>query len=159
MTHPHAGRTVPTPRELAAWRAHLETFEQARARIEAALHRDSGLSSGDYTVMLALGEAPEHAMRSSDLAAHIGWERSRLSGQLGRMERRGLIRREACAEDARGSRTVLTAAGARAFRDATVPHLRAIRAVFVDAFTPAELTRIHEDADTLRAHLDRLGPR
>ena len=33
-------------------------------------------------------------MRSSELAAHIGWERSRLSHHLGRMERRDLIRRQ-----------------------------------------------------------------
>jgi DNA-binding MarR family transcriptional regulator len=102
-------RPVPTHDELAAWRAHVEIFEIARARIEARLHEDSRLSGGDYRVLLALSEAEGQAMRSSELAAHIEWERSRLSGHLGRMERRGLVRREPCAEDARGSRVVGTA--------------------------------------------------
>lgn len=159
MTAEPPVRTVPTPQELAVWRAHLETFEQVRARIEAALHRDSGLSSGDYAVLLALSEAPEHTMRSSSLAAHIGWERSRVSGQLGRMERRGLLRREPCAEDARGSQVVLTSEGSRAFRDATVPHLRAIRSAFVDALSPEQLAQLSACTDSLRTHLDTLDHR
>ena len=77
-------------------------------------------------------------MRSSELAAGIGWERSRLSHHLGRMERRGLVRREECATDNRGAEVVLSTAGAEAFRAATVPHLRAVRELFVDALTPEQ---------------------
>lgn len=148
------GRRLPTREELAIWRAHIETFEIVRARIEARLHEDSQLSSGDYRVLLALNEAAGKSLRSSDLAAHIEWERSRLSGQLGRMEKRGLVRREPCAEDARGARVVLTDEGARAFGASTAPHLKAIKEVFVDAFTPAQLTQLGEAAAAMRSHLD-----
>ncbi|CAM3435767.1 MarR family winged helix-turn-helix transcriptional regulator [Occultella aeris] len=147
-------RSVPTSEELAIWRAHVETFEIVRARIEARLHQDSQLSSGDYRVLLALSEADGTAMRSSELAAQIEWERSRLSGQLGRMEHRGLLRRESCSEDARGARVVLTEEGARAFRASTLPHLRAIKEVFVDAFTPQQLTQLGEAAAAMRSHLN-----
>ncbi|MDF2825012.1 MAG: MarR family protein [Mycobacterium sp.] len=148
------GRRLPTRDELAVWRAHIETFEMVRARVEARLHQDSQLSSGDYRVLLALNEAPDKAMRSSELAAQIEWERSRLSGQLGRMEKRGLLRREPCAEDARGARVVLTDEGARAFGSSTAPHLKAIKELFVDAFTPAQLAHLGEAARALRSHLD-----
>jgi DNA-binding MarR family transcriptional regulator len=104
-------------------------------------------------VLLALSEATGNALRSSELAAHIDWERSRLSGQLGRMEKRGLVRREPCAEDARGARVVLTDEGARAFRASTVPHLKAIKEVFVDAFTPEQLAQLGEAATAMRHHL------
>lgn len=147
------GRRLPTKEELAVWRAHIETFEIVRARIEARLHQDSHLSSGDYRVLLALTEATGQTLRSSELAAHIEWERSRLSGQLGRMEKRGLVRREPCAEDARGARVVLTDEGARAFRASTVPHLKAIKEVFVDAFTPEQLAQLGEAATAMRHHL------
>jgi DNA-binding MarR family transcriptional regulator len=148
------GRRLPTRDELAIWRAHIETFEILRARIEARLHQDSRLSSGDYRVLLALDEATGRALRSSELAAHIEWERSRLSAQLGRMEKRGLIRREPCAEDARGARVVLTDEGARAFSAGTAPHLKAIKELFVDAFTPAQLTQLGEAAAAMRSHLE-----
>ncbi|WP_265523189.1 MarR family winged helix-turn-helix transcriptional regulator [Oerskovia flava] len=151
-------RRVPTRDELAIWRAHLETFEIVRARIEARLHQDSQLSSGDYRVLLALSEADGRALRSSALADLIGWERSRLSGQLGRMEKRGLVRREPCEEDARGSRVSLTDEGARAFGASTLPHFQAIKEVFVDAFTPEQLAHLGEAAAAMRRHLDLDGP-
>jgi len=146
-------RRLPNADELAIWRAHIETFEIVRARIDARLHHDSHLSSGDYRILLALSEADGTALRSSELAAHIEWERSRLSGHLGRMEKRGLVRREPCAEDARGARVVLTDDGARAFRASTVPHLRAVKEVFVDALSPAQLTALGEAAAAMRRHL------
>ncbi|MBQ1049185.1 MarR family transcriptional regulator [Micromonospora sp. C51] len=146
-------RRLPTSEELAIWRAHIETFEIVRSRIESRLHQDSQLSSGDYRVLLALNEAQGKALRSSELANQIGWERSRLSGQLGRMEKRGLVRREPCEEDARGSRVLLTEDGERAFRASTFPHLQAIKEVFVDAFTPAQLAHLAEAATAMRRHL------
>lgn len=144
---------LPSRDALDAWRSHTETFDIVRTRVEARLHRDSQLSSGDYRVLLALSEAPGNSLRSSDLAAHIEWERSRLSGHLGRMERRGLVRREPCIEDARGSQVVLAEEGARAFRASTIPHLQAIKETFVDAFTSDELARLNELTAVLREHL------
>ncbi|MER2135524.1 MAG: MarR family transcriptional regulator [Arthrobacter sp.] len=102
------------------------------------MRRDSGLSDGEYRVLLTLSEAEGKAMRSSQLAAQLEWERSRLSGQLGRMEKRGLLRREPSPEDARGSLVFLTDEGARAFRGSTLPHLAAIKEIFIDAFTPEQ---------------------
>ncbi|MER1995362.1 MAG: MarR family transcriptional regulator [Arthrobacter sp.] len=144
---------LPTSREFAMWRAHLEAVETASSRIESRMRRDSGLSGGDYRVLLALSEAEGKSMRSSQLAAQLEWERSRLSGQLGRMEKRGLLRREPSPEDARGSLVLLTDEGARAFRGSTLPHLAAIKELFVDAFTPQQLANLEDAAAALRTHL------
>lgn len=144
---------LPTSEELAIWREYIETSEIVRARIEAQLHHDSQLSNGDYKVLLALSEAEGKALRASELAAQIEWERSRLSGQLGRMEKRGLIRREPCEEDARGSDVSLTDEGARAFRGSTLPHLEAVKEIFVDAFTSEQLAHLGEAATAMREHL------
>lgn len=137
--------------ELRVWRSFLETSEALKSELAQRLQEDAGLSSGDYTVLLALSEAEGRRLRSSELAAHVGWERSRLSHHLGRMERRGLIGREDCATDQRGAEVVLAAAGARAFRRATAPHLRAIRELFVDALTPEQLRVLDEVSTALRA--------
>ncbi|MEU4421065.1 MarR family transcriptional regulator [Actinoplanes sp. NPDC024001] len=146
-------RNLPTRDELRTWREFVETTEALRGHLTARLQRDTGLSPGDYAVLLALSEAPGTRLRSSELATLIGWERSRLSHHLARMERRQLIRREECATDNRGAEVVLSETGAEAFRAATVPHLRAIRELFVDALTPEQLTAAGEIAAALRAHL------
>ncbi|WP_158847536.1 MarR family winged helix-turn-helix transcriptional regulator [Saccharothrix deserti] len=154
-TRPRPRRQLPTADELRIWRDFIETAEALRSELASRLQSESSLSPGDYAVMLALSEAPGRRMRSSDLAATIGWERSRLSHHLGRMERRGLIRREECATDSRGAEVVLDPTGAEAFRGATVPHLRAVRELFVDALTSEQLLAAAEVAGAIRA---RLGP-
>ncbi|MEH0930177.1 MarR family winged helix-turn-helix transcriptional regulator [Micromonospora sp. CPCC 205558] len=151
------GRQLPSADELRIWRDFIETTSALGSRLESRLQNDSSLSTGDYAVLLALSEAQGQAMRSSELASHIGWERSRLSHHLGRMERRGLIRRQECATVPRGSEVLLTAAGAEAFRGATFPHLRAIREFFVDALTPDQIAAAGEIAAALRARLDVLA--
>ena len=69
------------------------------------------------------------------------------------MEKRGLLRREPSPEDARGSVVFLTEEGARAFRASTLPHLAAIKELFVDAFTPQQLANLEDAAAALRTHL------
>jgi DNA-binding MarR family transcriptional regulator len=148
-------RKLPTRNELRTWREFIETTEVLRSVLAARLTSDTGLSPGDYAVLLALSEAPDSRMRSSQLATRIGWERSRLSHHLGRMQRRQLIQREECTTDNRGAEVVLEPAGAEAFHGATVPHLRAVRELFVDALTTDQLTAAGEIAAALRAHLSR----
>lgn len=152
-----SNRLSPTVDELHAWRMFIETADELRTLLGARLQSESGLSTGDYAVLLALSEASGHQLRSSDLATHVGWERSRLSHHLGRMETRGLIRRDDCATDSRGAEIVLTDAGAAAFRKANGPHLHAIREVFVDALTPEQVVAAGEIAGALRAHLGLRG--
>jgi DNA-binding MarR family transcriptional regulator len=147
------GRQLPTAEQLRIWRDFIETAEALRSELAARLQNDSSLSPGDYAVLLALREAQGQRMRSSELAADICWERSRLSHHLRRMEPRGLIRREECATDNRGAEVVLTPAGAEAFRRATVPHLRAVRELFVDALTSDQLLAAREVAGALRTRL------
>ena len=146
-------RHAPTADQLRVWRAFTETSEQIRSILGARLQAESGISSADYGVLLALSEADAKRMRSSDLALHIDWERSRLSHHLGRMESRGLIRREKCATDSRGSDVVLTEEGASLFRKSSAPHLRAVHETFVQALTPELLAQVDAVNDALRAHL------
>ncbi|MEV6495716.1 MarR family transcriptional regulator [Actinoplanes sp. NPDC051633] len=146
-------RRLPTRHELAMWREFIEAAELLRTAVAARLHGDTGLSMGDYTVLLALTEADGGRYRSSDLATAIGWERSRLSHHLGRMERRGLIRREHCTADSRGAEIVLEPHGRQAFHAATAPHLRAVRELFVDALTAEQVRAAGDVASALRTHL------
>jgi len=151
-------RTTPTRDELRVWRDYIETAEALRARLASRLQSESSLSAGDYQVLLALSEAEGRTLRSSELASLVGWERSRLSHHLGRMEKRGLIGRASCADVAHGVDVTATDAGLEAFRAGSVPHLRAVRELFLDALSPEQLEHVAELTDALRRHLDLPDP-
>jgi DNA-binding MarR family transcriptional regulator len=149
-------RRSPTVEDLATWRAFIETSERLRSAIGSRLQADSGLSTGDYAVLLSLSEAVDHRVRSSELAAAVRWERSRLSHHLGRMEQRELIRRDECATDSRGAEVALTAAGAAAFRRASAPHLHAIQELFVGALTTDQLALLGSVTNAISERLDEV---
>ncbi|MCS5723679.1 MarR family winged helix-turn-helix transcriptional regulator [Herbiconiux sp. CPCC 203407] len=144
----------PNAAELAVWRTYIETAEEVRRTLASAFQETSGISPGDYSVMLALSEAPGRTLRSSDVATVMGWERSRLSHHIRRMEERGLVLRGPVGGDARGAAVSLTEVGARTFRSSSAAHLRLVREVFVDAFTPEQLATLHALTTALRTHLD-----
>lgn len=148
-------RSSPTSAELRAWRLFIETSEQVRNVVAGRLQEESALSTGDYGVLLALSESPERRLRSSQLADAIGWERSRLSHHLGRMERRDLVRRESVPGDSRGAEVVLTALGAQLFRAGSAPHLRAIQEIFVRALSPEQLAAVEDAMLSLSEHLEQ----
>ncbi|MDO8147718.1 MULTISPECIES: MarR family winged helix-turn-helix transcriptional regulator [unclassified Isoptericola] len=153
-------RHAPTAQQLATWRAFIETTELLRSRLGARLQSESGMSLQDYSVLLALREAPARNLRSSELADAVGWERSRLSHHVGRMERRGLVERKGPADGGWGSCVHLTDAGADVFRRASVGHLQAVSELFIDALSPAQLDAAGEIAQALSARLaDTGGPR
>jgi DNA-binding MarR family transcriptional regulator len=156
----HSGgsaRQSPTPDELAVWREYVETAEAIRQALAAGLQATSGVSPGDYAVLLALSESDGHRLRSSVLAEGIGWERSRLSHHLGRMESRGLIRRRKSGNDSRGAEVELTDDGARTFRASSAPHLRLVRRYFIDAIAPEDLETVGRVAKSLRRHLKEVA--
>lgn len=141
-------------RELRAWRS-LQ-FMQMRLEGELArqLAADSGLSYPDYLVLVALTDRPDGRMRLFELAADLGWEKSRLSHQVGRMAGRGLVAKEKCDSDRRGAFVVVTRQGRSVIEAAAPGHVDAVRRLFVDRLTPAQLDAIGDAAEVVLAALD-----
>jgi DNA-binding MarR family transcriptional regulator len=152
-------RRLPTKQELGVWRDYIETAEALRSKLADQLQANFGLSSGDYQVLLTLSEAPDNRLRSTELAVKMGWEKSRLSHHLSRMERRNLISRQDCADDNRGAWIVHTKEGEQAFQNSTVPHLMAIREIFVEALSPEEISQMDALTRKLRSKLDEANGR
>jgi len=106
--------------------------------INRQLQRDSGLSLSDYHVLNALSNAPEQKLQVTDLAALIGWERSRLSHHLRRLSERGLTKRVQSTEDGRATDAVLTKKGMDAMVDAAPGHAMLVEKLFFEPL-PDEL--------------------
>lgn len=136
-----AGSAAPwlSDDEEAAWRA----FRRMTIAVQAGVVRDlasSGLSEPDYEVLSTLVEAPETTSTLHAQAEKMGWSRSRLSRHAGRMEARGLIRRDPDPADGRGCLLVLTSLGRDALRAATGLHLESVRRRFADRLTARDLS-------------------
>lgn len=126
-------------REQQAWRAFLDVRRELMAELNRQLTRDAGLSGADYELLVPLSEAPEGRLRPRDLCRQVLWDRSRLSHQLRRMQERGLVVREECGTDGRGTFIVLTDHGLRAIESAAPDHVRCVRRFFFDALQPGEV--------------------
>jgi DNA-binding MarR family transcriptional regulator len=116
-----------TEEEQLAWRGLLQMTSQLNARMNRQLQDDYGLSLTDYEVLVVLSEAPEGRRRVFELADALAWEQSRVSHQLARMQRRGLVAREECPTDARGAFAVLTGTGRAAIERAAPAHVEMVR--------------------------------
>jgi DNA-binding MarR family transcriptional regulator len=111
------------------------------AQLNRELERDSGLSEPDYDVLSNLSEQPGRRMRARELGARLQWSSSRLTHHIKRMERRGLVRREECADDARGADVELTDAGLASIESAAPAHVASVRRHFIDHLAPPVVDR------------------
>ena len=101
------------------------------AELNRRLVEVSGLTLADYEVLVHLSEASDQRLRSFELADAMQWERSRLTHHLTRMTKRGLVVRELCEDDGRGSFVVVTPAGRRVLRRAAPNHAADVQELFV----------------------------
>ncbi|KFF98336.1 MarR family transcriptional regulator [Streptomyces scabiei] len=128
-----------TPEEQDAWRSVVRMQEKLGGRLSRCLQSESRLSAADYAVLFNLTEASGGRMRHVDLARCLEWEKSRMSHQISRMVKRGLVAREGCPEDGRGAFVVITPVGREVIAAAAPLHMEAVRRLFVDLLVPEEL--------------------
>jgi DNA-binding MarR family transcriptional regulator len=89
-----------------------------------------------------LTDAPDGRCRVFEIASALAWEQSRVSHQLARMQRRGLVARQDCPSDARGAFVVLTETGRAAIERAAPAHVETVRRLVFDGITSGELAAL-----------------
>lgn len=144
-------------REERTWRALQFMQMRLEGELAGQLAADSGLSYPDYLVLVALTDREGGRMRLFELAATLGWEKSRASHHVGRMVERGLLKKEKCDADRRGAYVVVTARGRREIEAAAPGHVAAVRRLFVDQLTPEQIEVIGDAAEKILAAIDGDG--
>src|ERR1700753_1331193 len=124
--------------EQRVWRTYLRMSSLLPAALNRQLQQDCGLTLPEYEVLVQLSEAPERRLRPFQVCEALNWEQSRLSHQLSRMEKRGLVAREECAADGRGAEVILRTDGADSIRSAAPGHVAAVREVMFGRLTDDE---------------------
>jgi DNA-binding MarR family transcriptional regulator len=141
-------------REAHLWRSWLRLNQELAGVLADQINRDGGLSAADYAVLVPLSESRDGMLRFRDLGREILWDRSRLSHHLRRMEQRGLVAREECADDARGAMVRMTAAGQAAIKATAPGHVAATRRHVFDLLSDKEMDVLITVFDRLLANLD-----
>jgi DNA-binding MarR family transcriptional regulator len=131
-----------SPAELGAWRGFLRVHAALAKQLDAELaaHHDLPLSS--YEVLITLQASPARRCRMAELADRVLLSRSGTTRLVDRLEREGLLVRDTCSDDGRGTYAVLTDAGADLLERARPTHLTGVRERFVRHFSDAELSTL-----------------
>jgi DNA-binding MarR family transcriptional regulator len=135
-----------------AWIGLLETHKRLTRALDAELEAQHGLSLRALEVLGRLAAADGHCRRLSVLAAESGLSLSRISRVVDALERRELVHRKPCSEDARAVEAHLSEAGLTLARAGQATHFASVNARFFAQLAPEELT-------TLAAVFGRFAPR
>jgi DNA-binding MarR family transcriptional regulator len=147
----------PSDLELGAWRALLRAHAGVARQLESDLVAGHGLSLADFDVLDRLRAAPGGRLRMSELAAAVLLSRSGLTRLVDRLQREGLVCRQSCTSDARGTYTVVTETGLRRLRGASRTHLTAVRIQVGGRLSLTELAELHRLLSRLAADEARLA--
>jgi MarR family transcriptional regulator, 2-MHQ and catechol-resistance regulon repressor len=123
-----------------------------RFAVQLDQHR---LSAVEFEVLMRLARTPGRRLRMSDLAAQTSLSTSGVTRVVDRMDREGLIERQACSTDRRSSYAVITDAGLKRLDGVLPGHLDLIERWLVGPLTPAQLEAF---LDALRALRDAVNP-
>src|SRR5215475_3791201 len=82
-----------SPRELRIWYAFRMMGEDVLARVDRDIAQATGISGPDFAVLSRLAAIGKGQMRQQELAEALGWDKSRLSHHLTRMQERALVER------------------------------------------------------------------
>jgi DNA-binding MarR family transcriptional regulator len=131
-----------TDSEQAAWRTLISTTTGLLATLDNELQGAHGLSLGEYEVLVRLSEAPGQSLRMTDLAASLHLSPSGMTRRIDALVKTGVVERQQCPTDRRGSNAVLTAEGMKRLRSAAPTHVEGVRRHFVDRLSERQLANL-----------------
>ena len=131
------------------WRAFLEATVRINVQLSESLKARTGLTLDDYEVLVHLSEADPQRIRMTELSSRLLHSQSRLSQRVDRLAKRGLVRREKCSEDGRGTFAVLSDEGLRILTEAAPDHVRDVRSSLVGLIEESERAVVVEVLERL----------
>ncbi|MBX7143708.1 MAG: MarR family transcriptional regulator [Oligoflexia bacterium] len=149
---------------LLAWAALYVTQGLAVKRIQKDLEAKGCLALDDYEVLLVTSRCPDQRIRLSSLAESTIFTKSGITRVVNRLEESGLLRREGCPNDKRGSFAILTAAGKEALKSAWRVYSRSILTILSPSLTATEARELRCLLEKILCHLRNdtlvpIGPR
>ena len=145
-----------TDDEQRSWRAWIATSLLLNDRLNRDMQEQHDLTLADYEILVRLSDAPERRLRMSELAHATLSSRSRLSHQIDRMVKAGLVDREQCTDDRRGAFAIMTDHGWKTLVKAAPDHVGSVRTHLVDQLSAKEFEALGAACNKVAHHLTDL---
>ena len=131
-----------------------EAYTGLTARF-ASQFEEHRLSAVEFEVLMRLARSPGRRLRMTDLAGQTTLSTSGVTRVVDRMDREGLVCREACPSDRRSSYAVITDAGRQRLDEVLPGHLALVQQWFIGQLSPDQLAGM---LDSLRTIRDAVNP-
>ena len=136
-----------------AWRAFHKIGTSLLPHLGRQITNHSGISGAEYVVLVALSELEVPSVNLNRLANGLGWEISRMSHQISRMEETGLVKKSRNADDSRCFDVSITAKG-RKIAEAAIPlQSKEINHCFSQVLTQAQMKSLIEISEAISNHM------
>ncbi len=139
---------------IAAWRSFITVQARLLEQIDRELLAAGCIPLHWYDVLVELVEAPEHRLRLAELARKVVLSRSGVTRLVDKLEKAGLLTREASPEDGRGAYAVLTDAGLAALRQAWPVYARGIQQGFAQHLSKDDAKHLTDLFERMLASLN-----
>ena len=141
-----------------AWRAFHKIGTSLLPHLGRQITSHSGISGAEYVVLVALSELTVPTINLNRLATGLGWETSRMSHQISRMEEAGLVKKTKNIEDSRCFDVSITAKG-RKIAEAAIPmQSKEINHCFSEVLTEAQMKSLIEISEAISNHMKEHHP-
>ena len=142
--------------DATTWAFIQRLTDLAQGVVDREVQASADLSGSDLDVLRVLAAAPSHTLLQSELAQELGWDKSRLSHQLTRMEHRGFVERS---KSGRNHAVTVTRDGVHRHELALSAHAHAVRELLANHLSPQERAALQETAHAaLDPESDEVGP-
>ena len=141
-----------------AWRAFHKLGTSLLPHLGRQVTNHSGISGAEYVVLVALSELPVLSVNLNRLATGLGWEISRMSHQISRMEENGLVKKIRNVEDSRRFDVSITAKGRKLAELAIPLQSQEINHCFSNILNKQQMETLIEISDVISKHMREHHP-
>ena len=141
-----------------AWRAFHKIGTSLLPHLGRQVTTHSGISGAEYVVLVALSELTVPSVNLNRLAQGLGWEISRMSHQISRMEETGLVKKSRNTEDSRCFDVSITAKGKKIAEAAIPLQSKEINHCFSEVLTQAQMKSLIEISEAISNHMKENHP-
>jgi DNA-binding MarR family transcriptional regulator len=141
-----------------AWRAFHAINQRLLPHLGTQITQHSGLTGPEYIVLVSLSELKQPSIALNRLATALGWEISRMSHQITRMNGAGLVAKTQSETDARCFEVSITDYGRTIIEPAIPLQSREINHCFSDILTDEQKNSLIEISAAISAHMREHHP-
>jgi DNA-binding MarR family transcriptional regulator len=143
--------------EQRAWQNFLDAALRLYATMNRSLVDEHGLTLNDVRLLDLLVRSPAGAARMGDLAESLMSLPSRVTRQINRLEKQGLVGRGASPDDGRGVLASITAEGREALSAAMQTYGIGVRTHFLDRLSRPQIAAMGENCRRISVGLKSAG--